>query len=135
MAFENSPKLGNPSKTARTLSGWVFQFRFLLVALTGILIVSASLFLINKKFMDQPALPTGGLDGCLVDRMGTPMMATVRVDQATASTYEDGCFFFSILTPGEHQFQVVVEENIVYVQTVNILSDQALGLGTIQIEP
>ncbi|NTU54970.1 MAG: carboxypeptidase regulatory-like domain-containing protein [Anaerolineales bacterium] len=135
MAFENSPKLKNPSKPVRTFSGWVYSLRVALLGFTVLLVVFDFLFLAYKIEPDWFTRPSGGLDGCIATSSGAPVAATVWVDNNSRSTFEDGCFFFASLTPGEHQFQVQTEAGIVYIQTVDIPSDQAIGLGIIQIGP
>jgi hypothetical protein len=135
MAFENSPRLNNPSKPVRTFSSWLYKLRPALLALTVLLVIFDILFLVYKIAPDKFIRPFGGLDGCLVTSSGVPVTATVWVDNISNPTYEDGCFFFAMLTPGKHQFQIQTEAGIVYTQTVVIPSDQAVGLGTIQIGP
>jgi len=135
MSFENSPQLNNPTKPVRTFSGWVYRLRPVLLAVAGLMVVFDILFVAYQISPESfHALP-GGLDGCLVTGSGAPVAATVSVDGLSRTTFEDGCFFFAILSPGEHQFQVETQAGIVYSQTVTILSDEAVGLGVIQIGP
>jgi len=135
MTFENSPKLKNPSKPVRTFSGWIYTLRPVLITLSVLLVIFDILFLADKIAPEKFISPPGGMDGCLVTSSGAPVSATVWVDNISRPTYEDGCFFFAALKAGKHQFQVQTAAGIVYTQSVDILSDQAVALGTIQIGP
>jgi len=135
MAFENSPKLGDKQGSTSTISGKVYKIR------RALMIVVAVMLALNIVFLTYRIAPSillgapGGLDGCVVTTNGNPVAATVWVDDESQQTYADGCFFFSSVLPGKHQFRVDFLGETRHEQSIQILSGQALGLGTIQIAP
>lgn len=135
MAFENSPSLKDPARKRFTLTGTLYKIRPLLLAGTGILILFDILFLIHLISPDTLSRPSGGLDGCLETMDGAPLAATVKIDNRSSSTFEDGCFVFQALSPGEHRLEVETDVGIIYIQMVTVRSDEAVALGTIEIQP
>ena len=134
MAFQNSPKLGNPTKPVLSLSGWLYRLRYLMAGLTFLLVVVDILVVLIVR-PDQIDATVGGMDGCLTDGRGQPVAASVAIGDQVRSTTADGCFFFAQLPPGTQQLRVQVDGNVVYGQNVNILSGQAVGLNSIQVMP
>jgi hypothetical protein len=130
MAFEQNPEFGDGEiKSRQSLHGWLVKNERVLYAVTGILlvVVLALSLRVLGAFSGEP----GGLDGCIVNAAGEPVMATARADNTQRLTSADGCFFFPELSPGKHELTIEVSGGSVIRQGVEIVSGQAVGLGTI----
>lgn len=135
MAFEESPQFENNSlKTRSSFRGWVSRHARLLIFLT------ASILLINLVFLAFLVLPVwasppGGVDGCLASPDGTPILASVSIGKNSKATSEEGCFFFVNLKSGWHTMTIITADGQTYKRSIEIISDQALELGTVQLAP
>jgi hypothetical protein len=134
MAFEESPRFnGNQVVTHLSTQGWIHKHRLVLMLLVVIfLILDGFLFYYRLVPAVQAGRP-GGLDGCLVSANGEPLSAIVRVGQEASQTFEDGCFFFSELPPGAREITIEAVSGERMVQTVEIISGEAVGLGTVTV--
>jgi hypothetical protein len=135
MAFEESPRFeGNQVVSPRSLRGWLHQHqRHLIVAVAIFVIIDliiAGYFAAQTFFQGPP----GGLDGCIALTDGTPLMATIRVGEQVRSTYGDGCFFFDELPAGVQELVIETGAGASATWTVEIISEQAVGLGVINAD-
>jgi hypothetical protein len=134
MDFDQIPSYGaGKSITDTSPRGWLARNRRWLVALTICVVL---LDILATAYYVAPAIlasPPGGLDGCVVAADGTPAVATVRVGEAARQTYPDGCFFFAELPPGPGQLSVETSAGVVWTQEVEILSGEAVALGTVSL--
>jgi hypothetical protein len=132
MAFEQNPEFGDGGiKSRQSLSDWLVNNERVLYAATGILLVVV--FVLSLRVLGVFSGEPGGLDGCIVNAAGEPITATVRADNTQRVTSADGCFFFPELSPGKHELTMEVSDGSVIKQTVEIVSGQAVGLGTISM--
>ena len=130
MAFEQSPEFRDGGiKSRQSLRDWLVKNERVLYAVTGILlvVVLALSLRVLGAFSGEP----GGLDGCVVNAAGEPITATARADNAQRLTSVDGCFFFPELSPGKHELTIEVSGGSSFKQAVEIVSGQAVELGTI----
>ncbi|MBP1467318.1 hypothetical protein EYB53_016515 [Candidatus Chloroploca sp. M-50] len=130
MRSDANPRLPQPRPGLEHFNrDWFHRRRFWIWgAVAGIVLLE----LLLVVWLLFPAAP-GGLDGCLASPEGAPVMAMVTVGTQRKATYADGCFFFAELPPGRQQ---VVLEPVVGAPVrfeVEIVSDQALTLGTLMI--
>ncbi len=134
MAFEESPQFdGNQVVTHLSTQGWIHKYRLVLMSLVVVfLILDVALFYFRLVPTYYASFP-GGLDGCLVSTNGEPLSAVVRVGQEASQTFEDGCFFFSELPPGNQEITIETVSGERSVQTVEIISGEAVGLGTVTV--
>ena len=135
MAFENSPLLGEPTPARLTFTSWVYKNRRIILALTVVAFVfGMAVFIIQILLVLHPAAP-GPLDGCLATATGDPLVTTVRIGTITRPTYDDGCFFFfPNIPPGKQELIISTPSGEVSLP-VMIISDQAIALGTIVVNP
>jgi hypothetical protein len=130
MAFEQSPEFGDGGiKSRQSLRDWLIKNERVLYAVTGILLVVV--LVLSLRVLGVFSGEPGGLDGCIVNVAGGPITGTAQVDNTQRLTSADGCFFFAELTPGKHELTIEASGGLVIKQTVEIISGQAVGLGTI----
>jgi hypothetical protein len=106
MAFQNSPNFEDQTTNNKfSFKDWIGRHaRPVLILLGGFFaldIILAAILLIPTQNTEP-----GGLDGCVLSADGKPVSATVQVNNISKSTYEDGCFFFPNLPPGEHEMTI-----------------------------
>jgi hypothetical protein len=134
MAFENSPRLDKPSVTQVSFWGRVYQFRRIILVLAVIVVLISSAALAILLVPAIYATPPGGLEGCLINTSGAPLVTTVRSGTISAATDANGCFFFPSLPAGGQQLIVTTPAREVNLP-VTIVSNEATSLGTITINP
>jgi hypothetical protein len=134
MTLEQIPQYtGGKPITDSSLRGWLGRHDVvLLVSIAVLLVLDAA---VAGYFLTIGRTSPGGLDGCLYTASGQPMPgATVAVGNYTTATYPDGCFFFAELPAGQNDLIVQGETgDVIFSQSVDIPSDQALGLGSITV--
>lgn len=134
MAFEKNPEFRDGGiKSRQSWREWLTKNERALFAVTGILLVIVLVLSVRvlggSLFLGEP----GGLDGCIVNAAGEPMMGTAQVDASRRPTSADGCFYFAELSPGKHELTIKASGGYVTIQSVEIISGQAVGLGTITL--
>jgi hypothetical protein len=77
----------------------------------------------------------GGVDGCLVDSAGEPVLAVITISGAARLTGTDGCFFFPNLQPGIHNMTITLSDKTEVRHAVRISRGRATAMGSILIEP
>jgi hypothetical protein len=135
MAFEKNPEFKDGGiKSQQSWREWLTENERALFAVTGILLVIVLVMSVRvlggSLFLGEP----GGLDGCIVNAAGEPMIGTAQVDASQRPTSADGCFYFAELSPGEHELTIKASDGYVTIQSVEIISGQAVGLGTITLQ-
>ncbi len=135
MALEDSPKLdGTSTSSGGKLTQWVYTRRRAILITDGLLFTLLVMFVLLQFLAARPPdLYVGGLDGCLISEDGSPVTATIQIADFSAATYEDGCFFFAALPPGEHLLKGLTEEGFEWTQSAAIASGEATGLGEIVV--
>ncbi len=132
MAFEESPSFEDiekkEPKEKKPFPAWLRRVLFLTV--TAFLLVF--LLIGGSKLISRSIAPVGGLDGCVLNKSGNPIMAEVSFGQQSKQTYEDGCFFFAALPVGAGEL-IVHRGNEEYSFQVEIIEGQALMLGDLII--
>ncbi len=134
MAFEKNPEFRDGGiKSRQSWREWLTKNERALFAVTGILLVIVLVLSVRvlggSLFLGEP----GGLDGCIVNAAGEPIMGTAQVDASRRPTSADGCFYFAELSPGKHELTIKASGGYVTIQSVEIISGQAFGLGTITL--
>ncbi len=134
MTFEDSPSIdAEPAETSKKINLDPRLIRRILWGGIGIWLI----FLIGMVWLYfqslPPKLPYGGLDGCLVSETGEPVMAEIHLANQTRQTYENGCFFFAALQPGQYQLEITTAAGDTWQQSVNILPGEAVLLGQLVI--
>ena len=135
MAFQNSPNFEDQTINNKfSIRDWIGRHARLVLILLGVFIaldIFLAAFLLVPKQSSEP----GGLDGCVLNSDGKPVSATVQVDNISKSTYEDGCFFFPNLPPGEHQMTIQTTDGQTIMRSIVIVSREAVIVGDIIISP
>jgi hypothetical protein len=134
MAFSESPRLEEGEIVSRpSLGGWIKKHRlFLYLSIAVLLLVDVFVIIYSAN----PAAfqkPPGGLDGCIMTPDGQPATGSIHVDEIVRPIYLDGCFFFPSLSPGEHLFTVETPNGVFLYREVDIVSGEALSLGTLNL--
>ena len=130
MAFEQGPEFGNGGiKSRQSLRGWLIKNERVLYVVTGILLVVV--LVLSLRVLGVFSGEPGGLDGCIVNAAGEPITGTAQADNTQRLAFADGCFFFPELSPGKHELTIELSDGLVIKQAVEIVSGQAVGLGTI----
>jgi hypothetical protein len=130
MAFDQSPEFGNGGiKSRQSLRDWLIKNERVLYIVTGILLVVV--IVLSLRVLGVFSGEPGGLDGCIVNAAGEPIAGTAQVDNTQRLAFADGCFFFSELSPGKHKLTIELTDGSVIKQAVEIVSGQAVELGTI----
>jgi len=135
MAFQNSPNFEDQIINNKfSFRDWMGRHARLVLILLGVFI---ALDIILAAFLLVPTQNTdpGGLDGCVLSADGKPISATVQVDDISKPTYEDGCFFFPSLPPGEHDMTIQTTSGKTIQRSIVIVSGEAVILGDIIISP
>jgi len=103
MAFEKSPIFNGEDiqQNRNILYNWISHPPRVLQILLGLLMILIILIVI-LNFIPAQNSNHGGLEGCVVNAKREAVSANVQIDGYSLSTYEDGCFFFPSLEPGEH---------------------------------
>ena len=133
MSLEKSPSFDDLEKIKpekkNPFPHWLRRVLVLAVAILG----SGILLFSGIKLGARASIPPGGLDGCLVNAAGTPLIAEASFGNVSIQSYEDGCFFFHELPAGKGELIVRYSgENWVF--PVEIISEQAVTLGEMVIE-
>lgn len=132
MTLEKSPSFDDlekkQSEEKKPFPRWV---RFVLIS-TVVLLGSGLLLFGGSKLWARASVPPGGLDGCLVNAVGNPLIAVVKIGQESRQSYEDGCFFFPELPAGKDEL-VVHTDSKTWTFSVEIISNQAVGLGILTL--
>jgi len=132
MAFEQSPELGNNGvKSRSSLREMLARNERALYALTAILVVVV--IVLSMRILLISSSEPGGLDGCIANAAGEPVIGTVRVDSFQRAISADGCFFFAELSPGSQKLFIEIADGSSIEQAVTVLAGQAVGLGTITV--
>ncbi len=133
MVFEESPSFEDiekeEPKEKKPFPAWLKRVLLLTVAafLVFFLLIGGS------KLGSRSAAPIGGLDGCVINKSGSPIMAEVSFGQQSKQTYEDGCFFFAALPVGAREL-IIHHGNEEYSFQVEIIEGQAVMLGDLMID-
>lgn len=132
MAFEQSPELDSDGiKSRSSLREMLARNERALYALTAILVVIV--IVLSLRMLLISSSESGGLDGCITNAAGEPVIGTVRVDSFQRAISADGCFFFAELSPGSHDLFIEIADGAPIKQAVTVLAGQAVGLGTITV--
>jgi hypothetical protein len=134
MAFENSPRLEDPSTSRVSFLGRIYQYRRIILLLAGLALFASLAALAILLIPVIYAVPPGGLDGCLISATGGPVVTSVHVGTASAITDASGCFFFPSLPAGGQQLIVTTPSREISL-LITIVSNEATSLGTIPINP
>jgi hypothetical protein len=130
MAFDQSPEFGNGGiKSRQSLRDWLIKNERVLYVVTGLLLVVV--LVLSLRVLGVFSGEPGGLDGCIVNAAGEPITGTVQADNSQRLALVDGCFFFPELSPGKHELTIELTDGSVIKQAVEIVSGQAVELGTI----
>lgn len=134
MGFDQIPRYsGGTPITDLSMRGWLARNRHWLLMLTiGVVLLDVLMTVYSVAPLILSG-PPGGLDGCILSASGQPVLAKVRVGDAARETYTDGCFFFSELPPGSNQVAVETTYGVVLIKDVEIISGEAVALGTINL--
>jgi len=109
------------------------RWRALIIAYALLVMDICVICTLAGRFDDPGNL--GGVDGCLVDLTGRPVMAVVTISGASRLTDADGCFFFYNLQPGFHNFTITLSNESELRQSVRITRKRATHIGDILVEP
>ncbi len=133
MSFENSPSFDDLEKIKpekkKPFPHWLRRVLLIAVAILG----GGILLFSGIKLGARASTPPGGLDGCLVNAAGNPIVAEVSFGDQSTKSFEDGCFFFYELAAGNGEL-VVQYGGGDQVFPVQIISRQAVTLGELVIE-
>ncbi len=133
MSFENSPSFDDLEKIKpekkKPFPHWLRRMLLIAVAVLG----SGILLFSGIKLGARASIPPGGLDGCLVNAAGNPVVAEVSFGDQSTESFEDGCFFFYELAAGNGEL-IIRHGGEDQVFPVEIISGQAVTLGEIAIE-
>lgn len=131
MAFEESPSfddLAEEPKEKKPFPAWLRR----VLLLTVVSLLTILLLIGGSRLGSRAAAPVGGLDGCLVNEAGNPVVAEVSFGQQSKQTDEDGCFFFAALPIGTGRLIVHLDEE--YIFPVEVINGQAVRLGDLVVE-
>ena len=134
MGLQESPSFDNLGDTHKPPKKRLSQRalrRGLLVAV--LLLGTALLFFGGSRVGSRADTVFGGLDGCLVDGAGNPVMANVIYGDQSRQTYTDGCFFFAMLPSGAGEL-IVQRGADAWVFDVVIITGEATGLGNVALD-
>ena len=135
MAFQNSPNFEDQTINNKfSVREWISRHARLVLVIVG-LFITLDIILAAFLLIPQQNTEPGGLDGCVISADGKPVSATVQVNNISKSTYEDGCFFFPSLPPGEHELTIQTAGGQTIMRSIIIVSREAVILGDIIIPP
>ena len=130
MGLQKSPSFDDVGKekfAERRVSQRLLR-RGLLVA---VLLLGTVLLIVGSTQLGSRANEeVGGLDGCVFDGTGNPVLADVIYGDQSKKTYENGCFFFAALPPGKG-ILVITRGTDTWSYDVEITAGQALLMGEI----
>jgi hypothetical protein len=133
MSLEKSPSFDDLEKRKpekkNPFPQWLRRVLFIAVAILG----GGILLFSGVKLGAHSKIPPGGLDGCLVNAAGNPVVAKMSFGDQSTKSFEDGCFFFHELDAGKGEL-IVQRGDKNWVFPVEIISGQAVTLEEMVIE-
>jgi|GEM_PF-1621611 hypothetical protein len=133
MSFEKSPSFDDLEKRKpekkNPFPHWLLRVLLIAVAVLG----SGILLFSGVKLGARASVPPGGLDGCLVNAAGNPIVAEMSFGDQSTESFEDGCFFFYELAAGNSEL-IVRHGGEDRVFPIEIISGRAVTLGEMVIE-
>jgi hypothetical protein len=133
MGLQESPSFDEAEKNKpakKRLSQQEFRNMMMIaIALLGIgmMIVGAI------QLGSQADTEVGGLDGCLFDGAGNPVIAEVIYGDQSKLSYDNGCFFFDALPVGNGQL-TIKRGTDTWTYDIQIAPGQAVLMGEIILE-